>query len=80
MWALAVRYGVHGLLHAADARNWAAPGACAALGLTPEPRPSPGLGLLLELVAEPVPSGASPSLNVNGKLEMMKSITTTIPV
>lgn len=64
VWALVLRYGVHGLLHAGDARNWSARGAGAALGLNPEPSPSPGLGLLLELVAEPVPSGASRRLRV----------------
>ena len=64
VWALVLRYGVHGLLHAGNASIWCARGAGAALGLNPDPSPSPGLGLLLELVAEPVPSGAPRPLRV----------------
>lgn len=64
VWALVLRYGVHGLLHAGAAHDWSARGAGAALGLNPEPSPSAGLGLLLELVAEPVPSGAPRPLRV----------------
>ena len=58
VWALGVRYGVNGLLHAGGPGRGSAPRAGAALGLSLDPNPSPGLGPLLELVAEPVPSGA----------------------
>jgi hypothetical protein len=62
MWAVAVRYGVHGLLHAGGGGGGGAGAAPApegaSLGMTPAPNPSPGLGPLLELVAAPVPAGA----------------------
>jgi hypothetical protein len=60
MWAVAVRYGVHGLLHAGGSGGGgvAAAPEGASLGMTPAPNPSPGLGPLLELVAAPVPAGA----------------------
>lgn len=80
MWALALRYGVHGLLHVGDARNWSARGVGAALGLNLEPSPSRGLGLLLELVAQPVPSGASHRLTVMLKLQILSSIISPRPV